>query len=873
MHRRLNLTLLLTALLLSAAQTHAQNCDVTWTKAASPHLVSGSVTVPANQTVCIEPGVEVRFSASSQLTLLGKISGIGTAAEPIKFTNPNSDASVLVQGTLDLSYGQIGLQLSLNKGTLLCRNSSFGSQGLISGGFASFLSLENVVFDSNDPIQSSNAAIYASSLTAILKNITFRNRAFFTAANSFFYVQNVTSENSAYDGLSFGGNFLQPIYLNNVTVTNSVGAGLVLSSGNYELGSSVVLQNTENPIRGDGGLLPGSQVPAAGNRNNFINATAGIAGTTYAPVAVPYVMSGFSGGLNLLPGVQIKLRSNGAFSTMSGTLRALGLPGAPIVIEPFVAGQKWKSGQFNSEGDRFEYVTLDGSDLGIVNAGGAGATFYIDNSILRNHGTAIQLQDFVYSFLQGNLFTNNTLAIAADEGTRASGLTNPNLFEGNGTALSAPFNTNPDARYNWWNSPTGPKAPNNPGGSGEIINGTAQISPFRTARPDPTDHPPVVRIVGGYQRVFQPGSQVLLSWTSSDNRQIAKQKISFSVAGNIRDTFTVVADNLPAAQRSYLFTVPNIGFQVSGSRAFIRIAAFDDRGQEGWDEWQALIPSGEETGVLQITSPVAGQTFVAPADVPLTWTVTQAFQNTSFEGVLLLDADDKMVALGGGDTHGTFATPRMPFVSTDTARFAVHSVGSINRQKWFYSQPFAIRPDSRWADAPPQISLVTPTNGQQFNSRGVMNISWNASDDDALRRFNIQASFDQGRTWQAVVENLPPLTSSYAWQLPPNGGAASDARIRVIAVDRRFQNTSANRSFALTNVAMPVTKTYTRESSGAVRVNWTGTPGATYTIETSSDQQSWTRISTATAAAGTGAFDYYDTQTAGVTARSYRARP
>jgi hypothetical protein len=76
-----------------------------------------------------------------------------------------------------------------------------------------------------------------------------------------------------------------------------------------------------------------------------------------------------------------------------------------------------------------EYVTLDGSQLGIVDATLSGSTFYIDNSIIRNHDRAISKQSFTSIFLQGNLFTNNGTAIEADSGTRASGKTNPNLFE------------------------------------------------------------------------------------------------------------------------------------------------------------------------------------------------------------------------------------------------------------------------------------------------------------------------------------------------------------------------------------------------------------------------------------------------------------
>ncbi len=796
--------------LLGSQIIHAQTCDVTWRKIDNPHTISGTVTIPAGQTVCVEAGVQVQFTSDGQLNLNGQIVGAGIVADRITFNGQNVFPNRITNaGTLDLTFADFGVPISMNRGTLACRDCRFNLRGTITGGSRSFLSLENVEFDSNDSIQSLNASIYGSGFNAILKNVTFRNRAFCIIADSYLYIDNLRSENSAYNGLEFSGNRLQPTYLNNVNVSNATGAGLKLSEGNYELGSSVVIQNAEYPVQGNGGLLPGSVVPASGNRNNYINATAGVGNTIYAPVAVPYVMDGFAGGVQFLPGVHIKLRENAAFNTLSGTLRALGLPDAPIFIEPFNPAQKWFSGQFNSQGDRLEYVTLDGSQLGIVDATSNGATFYIDNSIIRNHNRAIDGQSYVSAFLQGNLFTNNVTAIEADSSTRASGKTNPNLFENNQTAMTVVFGSNADARYNWWNSPNGPTAPNNPGGTGEIINGFAQIFPFRTTRPDTTDHPPIVRIpqqlfraaTGYYQNIFDAESKVLLNWNSSDDRTIVKQKILFSTTGNERDQFTLIADNLPASQKSFELTVPNAGFQVSGLNVFVRVVAVDDKGQEGWDEWQVRVPSGEETGNLNITSNVAGQTFRGGEEVPLTWTVTASFLNSSFNCFLILDADQKIIPLGGGNSTGSFGTPVMPRVSTDSARFAVVGYGSSNRQKWFYSQPFAIRPDARFIDAAPQIALTAPAAGQQIQANSVVPISWTASDDDALRRFDIQASFDAGRTWQPVTENLPAAARSYDWQLPPNGGAVADARVRVVAFDRRFQNASDGQTRAFQIVA------------------------------------------------------------------------
>ncbi len=803
----------------------AQTCDVTWRKVDNPHVISGTVTIPAGQTVCAEPGVNVQFTSNGQLHLLGNLVGTGAAADRITFVAQNGFPNrVEVVGTLDLQFADIFVLLNINAGgSFFGQDCSFGRLGMISSfdGLTShidtrtrFVSLENAVFDSNEPTQSNNASIFGANFTATLQGVSFRNSAFLFVNTSYLFIDGLSSQNSPTDGLVFNQNTLQPTFFDNFSITNSAGAGLLLDAGNFEIGPNVTIQNTEYPVKGSGGLMPGSHIPATGNRNNWIETgQLGARDTVYAPQSLPYVLDLFRniGGVEILPGTTFKGRENFSFHTQSGPLRALGLPNAPITFEPFIPGQKWFSGQFNSFGDRLEYVVLDGSELGIVSAGGSGAIYWIDNSILRNHDRALNNPNGVFAFLEGNLFANNGIAITADSGIRASGKTNPNLFENNATAMNAASAENVDARSNWWNSPTGPTAQNNPGGTGEVINGLAQIFPFRTERPDTADHPPVVRMprvpyrfaLGTYQGLLDFGSKQMLSWQASDDGQIVKQKILFSNSGNSRDQFTLVADNLPAAQRNFELTVPGAGFQVTGSPTFVRVVAVDEQGQEGFDEWQVNVPSGEETGNLQITSNVAGQVFRGGHEVPLTWTVSTPFLNNNYNAFLILDADRRIISLGGGNSEGAFLTPKMPLVSTDSARFAVAAYGTANRQRWFFSAPFAIRPDARYIDAAPQISMTSPGAGQQFSAGSVVPITWSATDDEAIRQFNIQVSTDAGRTWLEIAVNLPPNTTNYNWQLPSNGSAINDVRVRVIAVDRRFQNSSDGQTRAFSITAPP----------------------------------------------------------------------
>ncbi|MGB7924353.1 MAG: Ig-like domain-containing protein [Pyrinomonadaceae bacterium] len=793
-------------------------CTETWRKADNPHVISGTVTISSAQTVCVEPGVRVQFNSNGAVILNGRLIGTGTSADRIMFVGSNVSPNRFdIYGTMDVSFIDVTVPLVLHPGgTLLARNGRFGKYGIVDntepmGNYSStFLLLENCDFDSDTELISDNASVYVSRITVILRNVAFRNEADCNISFAYLYMDGVATQNNPYSGIGLLQDSYQPQFLDNLNITNSGDAGLTFLNGNYELGPNVTIQNCLYPVRlGGGGLMPASHLPTSGNQNNWIEGYLA-ASAIIPPFEIPYVLNSATLGLvEILPGTHIKARPNFSFTTQGGPALVLGLPDAPIFFEPFTPGQKWASGQFTSTGDRMEYVVIDGSQRGIIPAGAGGTSYYIDNSIFRNNDIAVNAPSFHLAYLSGNLFTNNGIALNAEQsgGIRAVGQTNPNLFENNTLALKKEFTKPPpDVRFNWWNSPTGPTTPDNPGGTGDRIDGTAEFRPFRTERPDTTDHPPVVRLprrpyrqtAGNYDGLIESGQRVILTWNAFDDRAIVKQKILFSFNGNAKENFTTLADNLPPGQREYEFTMPNVA-TANGQHKVIRIVAVDAKGQEGWDEWLVFVPQGTEPGVLRITSPVGGQTFRGGGELQVNYTTTTPFNNSQFQIYLVLDADHKLILAATGNQNGAFATVKLPFISTDSARIAVQSLGSSG-QKWFFSEPFAIRPDSRWIDAPPTINLTSPAAGQHFQPGSTIPISWTAADDDALRGFSILISTDSGRTWWTIVENLPPTATGYNWQTP-QGIGFDDLRVRVVAFDRRFQNSSdgANRSFSTAN--------------------------------------------------------------------------
>jgi parallel beta-helix repeat protein len=71
---------------LSAATTiPGGNVSGTWDASGSPYLIDGDITVPAGQTLTIEPGVEVLFQGFYGLTVNGTLQAVGTESEPILF--------------------------------------------------------------------------------------------------------------------------------------------------------------------------------------------------------------------------------------------------------------------------------------------------------------------------------------------------------------------------------------------------------------------------------------------------------------------------------------------------------------------------------------------------------------------------------------------------------------------------------------------------------------------------------------------------------------------------------------------------------------------------------------------------------------------
>src|ERR1051325_1745315 len=80
----------------------------TWRAADNPHVVTGTYTVPAGQTLILEPGVQVQISPNSTLRVEGQLTGQGTSANRITITGAtNYNSWLAVSGSSSLAFTDI----------------------------------------------------------------------------------------------------------------------------------------------------------------------------------------------------------------------------------------------------------------------------------------------------------------------------------------------------------------------------------------------------------------------------------------------------------------------------------------------------------------------------------------------------------------------------------------------------------------------------------------------------------------------------------------------------------------------------------------------------------------------------------------------
>lgn len=769
--------------------------EITWFAADNPHIISGTIVIEENVEVTLEPGVVIQVLEGSQLQILGSMIGHATPAEPVTFTGGSSQITppVSVLGTLDLEFADVAGRLEAGfGGTILAANCNFTEVSLSSDG--GVLLIDDCEFADGAGISAEDTMMAVRNSIIVGDSIV----APFVDDRLMILRGYVVLDNVMLDGSQLSYHLernIQPPYINNVTVSNNIDvAGLDLSGANFFFGSDVLIEGNLYPAElWSAGILPGSTLPPTGNVNNYLlNEGDGDRGGSliWGDAGVPYVVTDtytqHGGGISLRPGTTVQLAPGASIFSDPAFVEARGLPGSPVTFERLDPAQAWGTLKLF---DRLENCVIDGGNNALSFSSGNQGPGFIDNCVISN--CVIGMEN--HATVRKTQFLNNDTGVLANSlPDDLNGETSPNSFEGNTLAVAAAD----DALFNWWGDASGPSGPQNPGGTGDPVNAGVPVVPFLTTAPDFANAPPIVHLLAS-KPLAQVGDRLIVSWETVDDGTIVSHRVLFQP--RFGEPFEVVADNLPPAQRSVEFIVPEIPQTNLGGLAAYRVEAIDDAGQMGWDEGGIDVPwPTDDPGTLTIVTDLTG-TFTPGEPMEVCWTVGGGASAT-ISLTLLLDGDQASISLGGSHTGVNCATIGLglPFVSTDSARIALTLNIATNVRKTFYSDTFAIRPDPRLGDQPPTITMLTPVAGDSYEAGSLVPITWTAADDESLRSFTIQLSYDGGIGWQTIADELPGDATSFDWPVPESEGFA-DVRVRVIAHDLRFQNSSdgADRVFTV----------------------------------------------------------------------------
>lgn len=795
---------------------------VNWSAGGGAYRICQNITILAGDTVTVGPGARIDVDAGHGVTVMGTLRLQGTAGAPVVMTGAgNYPAMIEVHGgALETAFAQIeGPVRPLANATLEIADTTFnGPNGLVftdlySGtGFGRF---ERVTFNESE--------FTISNYTLVLRDITLNN-----STSRFFrdypFMTNITADGKgiAVDAAP-QGTLLDTIDVQNVTSPpdgqyGSTGFGLGLIDGNFLIGPQVTLTNNTFPVQiASAGILPGSVLPATGNINNLIYVPGGDhhgRSTIWADPGAPYLIAQRyaqrNGSLEIQDGVRVKIAPDAGMASDPADISVYGTEERPVTFEQANPGEPW------SPLERFyriRHAVIDGATVGVEWPSQLGWGF-VDSSVIRNC-SALGVFDSV--IVKKTLFENNAIGASVRfNQIDLDGDTNPNAFEGNSVGVTVAGN----ARNNWWGSSTGPTAADNPAGMGDSVAEGVPYVPFRTVRPDFTDAPPIVDLER-HALLARPGEKFLLNWNVRDDGSIVSQRVLMStdgdiVQGNLIEPVIVLADNLAGTQRSIEFNMPAPGSRLFGS-SNIRVEATDDAGQIGWDDLH-IYAERDEPGQLVLTSPLP-TAVTAGADLgPVCWRPEDTDPlGGSIDAYLLLENSGEYLSLGGVTTYLDCLSGHVtaPFVSTDRARIvlSLFTGGGVSQPEYYFGPVFSIRPDPRVGDVPPTVTLLNPTPGAVAGGGMTIPIRWNAWDDESVRGIHIQASTDGGRTWSFIARDLPGNSDAYDWRIPPSA-TGGDVRVKVIAVDQRFQDSSDGSDISTTLGALAP-----GESSGAGSLN------------------------------------------------------
>ncbi len=210
-----------------------------WTLSGSPYNVMGSIQIPNDSTLTIQPGVQVIFQGTFKLNVQGRLLAIGTITDTIFFTTTNT-----TNGWRGIQFSSTAVTNDSSK-LFYCKleyGKATGASPFDCGGAFYFKNFSKTIISnsriSNCLANFNGAAIFCDgSSPVITKNTISGNTAGCYDSNTFSY--------SGGGGGIYCNSFSSPTISNNIISNNSAtNSGGGRGAGIYSDGSPIISNNT-----------------------------------------------------------------------------------------------------------------------------------------------------------------------------------------------------------------------------------------------------------------------------------------------------------------------------------------------------------------------------------------------------------------------------------------------------------------------------------------------------------------------------------------------------------------------------------------------------------------------------------------------------
>ncbi len=277
----------------------------------------------------------------------------------------------------------------------------------------------------------------------------------------------------------------------------------------------------------------------------------------------------------------------------------------------------------------------------------------------------------------------------------------------------------------------------------------------------------------------QAGGAFNITWSSSDNGQLASHELQLSTNGG-QSFDSIIISGLSGAARSFVWQVPNI----ETSTARVKIIATDAQNNTSQDvtSQNVIITRQDVTSpTVKVMSPNGGESLRAGENIIITWQSTDNVGLMSQRVSLSLDSGNNFslpVAEGLSATAASLTFKLPDNIQSTKARIRVEATDVNNLTGRDISDAdFTITGKDT---TPPQVTVISPNGNEVLASSDSLKVTWRTSDNVGVVSQDIQVSSDGGSNYTTLQTGLAGNVQEFTLKIPT---ISERTKVKIIARD------------------------------------------------------------------------------------------